>query len=191
MRSVHCHARHRDQHLSPLPTSLESYRESACSPARRASRPMRPRMCTAPLFVGRARAAAGGLRADRGQLLCRQPGRHDQPAPTTRPCATRSWTSSGGVAGRSVCCSACTAPWWRTATTTSKATSSSAPGAIVGPKCVIGVELDPHCHLTLKRVSGGRHHRALQGVPAHRRGRARRGRSRSRAGDPARQDRSR
>jgi microcystin degradation protein MlrC len=25
--------------------------------------------------------------------------------------------------------------------------------AIVGPKCVIGVELDPHCHLTKKRVS--------------------------------------
>ena len=24
--------------------------------------------------------------------------------------------------------------------------------AIVGPNCVIGVELDPHCHLTLKRV---------------------------------------
>src|SRR5580658_5934652 len=24
--------------------------------------------------------------------------------------------------------------------------------AIVGSKCVIGVELDPHCHLTLKRV---------------------------------------
>ncbi len=25
--------------------------------------------------------------------------------------------------------------------------------AIVGPKCVIGVELDPHCHLTMKRVA--------------------------------------
>jgi len=24
--------------------------------------------------------------------------------------------------------------------------------ALVGPNCVIGVELDPHCHLTLKRV---------------------------------------
>ena len=24
--------------------------------------------------------------------------------------------------------------------------------AIVGPECIIGVELDPHCHLTLKRV---------------------------------------
>ena len=24
--------------------------------------------------------------------------------------------------------------------------------AIVGPDCVIGVELDPHCHLTMKRV---------------------------------------
>jgi microcystin degradation protein MlrC len=28
----------------------------------------------------------------------------------------------------------------------------SRAGAIVGPKCVIGVELDPHCHLTLKRL---------------------------------------
>ena len=26
--------------------------------------------------------------------------------------------------------------------------------AIVGPGCVIGVELDPHCHLTKKRVAG-------------------------------------
>ncbi|MET4222575.1 microcystin degradation protein MlrC [Bradyrhizobium sp. LB14.3] len=25
--------------------------------------------------------------------------------------------------------------------------------ALVGPKCVIGVELDPHCHLTVKRVN--------------------------------------
>ncbi|NGO56148.1 M81 family metallopeptidase [Allomesorhizobium camelthorni] len=25
--------------------------------------------------------------------------------------------------------------------------------ALVGPKCVIGVELDPHCHLTVKRVT--------------------------------------
>ncbi len=25
--------------------------------------------------------------------------------------------------------------------------------AIVGPKCVIGVELDPHCHLTIKRLT--------------------------------------
>ena len=25
--------------------------------------------------------------------------------------------------------------------------------AIVGPKCVIGVELDPHCHMTMKRVA--------------------------------------
>ena len=26
--------------------------------------------------------------------------------------------------------------------------------AIVGPKAVVGVELDPHCHLTEKRVRG-------------------------------------
>ena len=54
--------------------------------------------------------------------------------------------------------------------------------AIVGPNCVIGVELDPHCHLTLKRVRLADIIVLLQGVPAHRRRRARRGRARSRAG---------
>ncbi len=37
--------------------------------------------------------------------------------------------------------------------TTSKATSSSARARSSGPKCVIGVELDPHCHLTMKRLA--------------------------------------
>ncbi|MER9618767.1 M81 family metallopeptidase [Mesorhizobium sp. M0207] len=36
--------------------------------------------------------------------------------------------------------------------TTSKETFLERVRALVGPKCVIGVELDPHCHLTVKRV---------------------------------------
>ena len=60
--------------------------------------------------------------------------------------------------------------------------------AIVGKGCVIGVELDPHCHLTLKRMLRLRHHRLLQGIPAHRRGRARRGCARARAGQAQGQD---
>ena len=55
--------------------------------------------------------------------------------------------------------------------------------AIVGPKVPIGVELDPHCHLTEKRVRRRRHHHPLQGIPAHRFRRARRG-----TGDADRQD---
>ena len=47
--------------------------------------------------------------------------------------------------------------------------------AIVGPKCVIGVELDPHCHLTLKRVLPCRHRHPLQRIPPHRRRGTRRG----------------
>ena len=41
--------------FSPLPTSLESYREW-CSCGRASIPTDAPRMCTAPLFVGRARA---------------------------------------------------------------------------------------------------------------------------------------
>ena len=49
---------------------------------------------------------------------------------------------------------------WSTACGSAAAAPTRARGswrwrarAIVGPKCVIGVELDPHCHLTMKRVS--------------------------------------
>ena len=48
--------------------------------------------------------------------------------------------------------------------------------SLVGADCVIGVELDPHCHLTRrKRCALRRHHRPVQGISAHRFRRARRG----------------
>ena len=60
--------------------------------------------------------------------------------------------------------------------------------AIVGPKCVIGVEHDPHCHMTLKRVRNADIIDLLQGVPAHRRGRPGRGPARPGAAHAARRD---
>ena len=59
--------------------------------------------------------------------------------------------------------------------------------ALVGPDCVIGIELDPHCHLTEEALRARRRHRAVQGVSAHGFRRARRGDGRSRAAhDPPR-----
>ena len=62
------------------------------SPARRASRRHAAHVHGAAVRRPAPRRA-GRVHADRGQLLCRQPGRHDQPRATTRPCATRSWPS--------------------------------------------------------------------------------------------------
>ena len=60
--------------------------------------------------------------------------------------------------------------------------------AIVGPKAVIGVELDPHCHLTEKRVRLADVDHPLQGIPAHRFRRACRGAADDRPEDDPRRD---
>ena len=173
--------------FSPLPTSLESYREIGVLRRRRA-----PGRCAAHVHRAAVRRPRRARRSGRLQLIegsCFAAS----PAGTTNRADYETMRDEilgqlkAAHAGRRRCCSACTAPWWRYGYDDVEGDIIERARAIVGPKCVIGVELDPHCHLTMKRVSAGRHHRALQGVPAHRRGRARRGRARSRAGDAARQ----
>ena len=137
--------------FSPLPTSLEAYKESVFlrpgeHPERRAAHVHRAAVRRAPARRG------GGVHADRGQLLRGEPRRHHQPGRLRVHARRDPGASSRRRCRSTACCSACTAPWSRTATTTSKATSSSACAPSSAPDCVIGVELDPHCHLTLKRV---------------------------------------
>ena len=164
--------------FSPLPTSLEAYKEGVF--LRPGEHPDdAPRMCTAPLFVARAARRGGGLHADRGQLLCRQPGRHHQPRATTRLMRDEildqlraAMPVDGVLLGLH---GAMVAYGYDDV----EGDIIERARAIVGKDCVIGVELDPHCHMTLKRVARRRHHRLLQGIPAHRRGRARRGGARS------------
>ncbi len=63
--------------FSPLPTSLQNYKELVFF--RPGEHPTdAPRMCTAPLMVGRARAEEGRLRA-------RSKGAALPPAPPARP----------------------------------------------------------------------------------------------------------
>ena len=58
--------------FSPLPTSLENYRESVFF--RPGEHPIDvPRMCTAPLFVARARAEAEGFELIEGSCFAASP----------------------------------------------------------------------------------------------------------------------
>jgi len=58
--------------FSPMPTSLESYREGVFY--RPGEHPTdAPRMCTAPLFVGRARAEQEGFELIEGSCFAASP----------------------------------------------------------------------------------------------------------------------
>ena len=137
--------------FSPLPTSLENYRESVfLGPGEHPTDA--PRMCTAPLMVGRARAQAEGFELIEGSCFAASPAgttnRADyefmrdeildqlKAALPVDGAAARPARRHGGARLRR-----------------RRRRHRRAVRAIVGPTCVIGVELDPHCHLTMKRLS--------------------------------------
>ena len=137
--------------FSPLPTSLENYRESVFF--RPGEHPTdAPRMCTAPLFVGRARAKAEGFELIEGSCFAASP------AGTTNRAdyefmrdeilgqLKAALPVDGLLLGLH---GAMVAHGYDDV----EGDILERARAIVGPKCVIGVELDPHCHLTMKRVS--------------------------------------
>jgi len=136
--------------FSPLPTSLEAYKESVFF--RPGEHPDdTPRMCTAPLFVARRRAAQEGFTLIEGSCFAASP------AGTTnrRDYETMRDEILGqlraalpldgvllGLHGAMVA----------HAYDDVEGDIIERVRAIVGTKCVIGVELDPHCHMTLKRM---------------------------------------
>lgn len=135
--------------FSPIPTSLESY--LSCFVARPGEHPDQPSLCTAPLFVARRRAQQEGFTLIEGSCFFAQPAG----LTTKRGYETMRDEVLGqlkaampvdgvllGMHGAMVAdgyddCEGDLLEHVR---------------AIVGPGCVIGVELDPHCHLTLKRL---------------------------------------
>ena len=136
--------------FSPLPTSLDNYRESVFF--RPGEHPAdAPRMCTAPLVVARARAARDGFTLVEGSCFAASP------AGTTSRAAHEAMRDEIleqmraalpldglllGLHGAMVA----------HVTDDVEGDLLERARAIVGPDCVIGVELDPHCHLTLKRL---------------------------------------
>ena len=110
-----------------------------------------PRMCTAPLLVARRRAAKEGFTLIEGSCFA------------ASPAGTTNRTDYEGM--RDEILGQVEAAMPIDAVLLGLHGAMVAHGyddvegdiiervrAIIGPKCVIGVELDPHCHLTLKRV---------------------------------------
>ena len=136
--------------FSPLPTSLASYQESVFF--RPGEHPTdAPRMCTAPLFVARARAAKEGFTLIEGSCFAASPAgttngadyefMRDEILDQLRaalPVDGILFGLHGAMVAHGY--------------DDTEGDLLERARAIVGPDCVIGVELDPHCHLTLQRV---------------------------------------
>jgi microcystin degradation protein MlrC len=137
--------------FSPLPTSLENYRESVFFGA--GEHPAdAPRMCTAPLFVARARASEEGFELIEGSCFAASPAGTTNRADyeTMRNEILGQLEAALPVDGLLLGLhGAMVAHGYDDV----EGDIIERCRAIVGPKCVIGVELDPHCHLTMKRVS--------------------------------------
>jgi microcystin degradation protein MlrC len=135
--------------FSPIPTSVKNFEEAYAW--RPGEHPDAPRHCTAPLWVGRRRASQEGFTLIEGSCFWAEP---------SGTCAKASYEAMRdeildqlraalpvdgilfGLHGAMVAegYDDCEGDLLERAR------------AVVGPKCVIGVELDPHCHLTEKRV---------------------------------------
>ena len=110
-------------------------------------------MCTAPLFVGRARAKQDGFELIEGSCFAASPAGTTNRADyeTMRDEILGQLEAAMPVDGLLLGLhGAMVAHGYDDV----EGDIIERARAIVGPKCVIGVELDPHCHLTLKRVSG-------------------------------------
>ncbi|HWL81459.1 MAG TPA: M81 family metallopeptidase [Roseomonas sp.] len=136
--------------FSPLPTSLEAYRESVF---------LRPGehpddtalMCTAPLFVARRRAAREGFTLIEGSCFAASPagltsrGAYEAMRDEILAQVKAALPLDGVLLGLH---GAMVAHGYDDV----EGDVIRRVRNIVGPEVVIGVELDPHCHLTLERV---------------------------------------
>ena len=136
--------------FSPLPTSLAAYKETVF--LRPGEHPQdTPLMCTAPLWVARRRAAAEGFTLIEGSCFAASPAgttnRADYEFMRDEILAQvkAALPLDGVLLGLH---GAMVAHGYDD----TEGDVIERVRALVGPDCVIGVELDPHCHLTLKRV---------------------------------------
>lgn len=136
--------------FSPLPTSIEGYREGVW--LRPGEHPNdAPRMCTAPLLVARQRAAKENFTLIEGSCFAAAPaGTTNQADYETMRDEILAQLKQAlpldgvllGLHGAMV------AHGYDDV----EGDITERTRQIVGPNTVIGVELDPHCHLTLKRL---------------------------------------
>lgn len=136
--------------FSPLPTSIDGYKE--CVFLRPGEHPdASPLMCTAPLWVARRRAATEGFTLIEGSCFAASPagttGRKDYEFMRDEILGQleAALPVDGVLLGLH---GAMVAHGYDDV----EGDILERVRAIVGTKTLVGVELDPHCHLTLKRV---------------------------------------
>jgi microcystin degradation protein MlrC len=136
--------------FSPMPTSIEGFKESVF--LRPGEHPRdAPRMCTAPLFVARNRAATDGFTLIEGSCFAASPAgtvnradyefMRDEVLGQLRaalPLDAVLFGLHGAMVAHGY--------------DDVEGDILERARTIVGDKCVIGVEHDPHCHMTLKRM---------------------------------------
>ncbi len=136
--------------FSPLPTSIDAFKESVF--LRPGEHPAdNPLMCTAPLFVARKRAAAEGYTLIEGSCFAASPAGTVNQADyefmrdevlgqlkAALPLDGVLFGLHGAMVAHGY--------------DDVEGDLLERARAIVGPTCVIGVEYDPHCHMTLKRT---------------------------------------
>ncbi len=136
--------------FSPMPTSIAGFKESVF--LRPGEHPEdAPRMCTAPLFVARRRAAHDGFTLIEGSCFAASP------AGTVNQLDYEFMRDE--VLGQLQAAMPLDAVLFGLHGAMVAYGYDDVEGdilerarAIVGAKCVIGVEHDPHCHMTLKRM---------------------------------------
>ncbi len=137
--------------FSPLPTSLASYRDSVF--LRPGEHPQEtPLMCTAPLWVARRRAAADGFTLIEGSCFAASPAGLTNRADyeTMRDEILQQVEAALPLDGVLLGLHGAMVAYGYDDV---EGDILERVRARVGPDCVIGVELDPHCHLTRKRVA--------------------------------------
>jgi microcystin degradation protein MlrC len=136
--------------FSPLPTSLDGYRQGVF--LRPGEHPAEaPLMCTAPLWVARRRAAKEGFTLIEGSCFAASPAgtTNQRDYETMRDEILEQLKAALPIDGVLLGLhGAMVAHGYDDV----EGDIIERVRALVGVKTVIGVELDPHCHLTLKRV---------------------------------------
>src|SRR6266853_3865502 len=138
--------------FSPLPTSLAAYKEGVF--LRPGEHPdATPLMCTAPLWVARRRAATEGFTLVEGSCFAASPAGTTNRADyeSMRDEILGQLRAAMPVDGLLLGLHGAMVAYGYDDV---EGDIIERARAIVGPNCVIGVELDPHRHLTMKRVSG-------------------------------------
>ena len=135
--------------FAPIPTSYAAFVEKLYFPP--GKHPDDPRHQTAALWVARKRAAAEGYTLIEGLLLRGPAGRCRDQEPPTSACVMKSWVSSRRPCPLDGVILHLHGAMVAQGYDDCEGDLLERARALVGPKCVIGVELDPHCHLTMKR----------------------------------------